>query len=218
MAKSKGLPPGTLKKILHNELKNINKSFWKQLQAINLPEIIRKIIRKGIIPIAGFGGRFQQYSESYKLQIQGKLAFFKNKGGKAVGVSALSDDELDSFRASNKARWTNEGNKEFIAERAKKFKGKRVSPVNMHLTGKMLGSLYFEETTGKLIATDEKWQYHNGEAHERAPNMPERRLLPTRDGERFNRRIEQNLTEALAKALKQKSGKLKKFMKVNIRL
>lgn len=217
---SKKLPPGLVKKVLVSQFGNINKSFWKELANLNIARIITDFIQKGISPvdIRGATARFQKYSKSYIDQIKGKAAFFK-KNGKTIAVSPLSNKELDAYRASKQAKKTNKNSADFVKSVTKsKFGGKKVSPVSLKLSGKMLDSLTFNRGNGILNAADEKWQYHNGEDGDRAPNMPERRLLPDRPGEGFNRRIQQNITEALAKALGLKGSRVKKFMRIRFNI
>jgi len=80
----------------------------------------------------------------------------------------------------------------------------------------MLKTLTYKEATGEIIAAHDVdgynlWQLHNdGEG-----NLPERRLLPNRPGERFNRRVEQKITEALARVMGVKASRLKRFAKIN---
>lgn len=213
MAKNK-LSNGQIEKILKSKLSGINDKFKLEVGRIGIVKLILDIISKGIIAVEGFGARYQQYSETYKKQIKGEMAFFTNKGGKAVAVEAVSKKDFESMRGSRTAFWQNEANKEYIAEQAKKFKGKRVSPVNLKLTGEMHGSLDYSPKTGVLKADSEKWVWHN----EGMGNLPVRRLLPNKEGERFNRRIQQKITEALAKAIGVETRKAKKFLGVKFNI
>lgn len=162
--KSNALKPGQISKLLAGAFKDVNKLFWKELRSINIVQIIKNIILKGIIPVEGFGGRFQSYSESYLGIIKGT----KKKKGKPTPKPGL-----------------------------KSTMGKKVSPVNLKLSGEMLEALKFDASTGTLKADHELWVFHN----EGMGKLPVRRLLPNQDGEKFNRRIQQNITEALLKAI-----------------
>jgi histone H3/H4 len=197
------LKAGQLSKIVLKSLGDINKKFRQEIKLIDLPRLIKDLILKGISPVAGAIGRFQKYSESYIEQITGKAAFFK-KNGKLIVVK--SNDP-----AASKAQ--NKSNKSFVSKVTKsKFKDKRRSPVNLKLSGEMLDSLTFNPNSGILKADDFKWDLHNnGEG-----NLPERRLLPDRENESFNRRVQQKITEALIKAIGLK--KAKKFLTINFKI
>jgi hypothetical protein len=206
------LKPNQLKNIIQKSIGDINKSFRKELKLINLPKLILDLINKGISPVAGAVGRFKQYSKSYVDQITGKAAFFRKDGSLRV-VEAVSTKELTSLRASKEAKKQNKKNQEFIKKVTKeRFGGKLRSPVNLKVTGEMHESLTFNVNTGELIADDFKWDLHNnGEG-----NLPERRLLPDRAGEVFNRRVQQKITESLVKAIGIKGSK--KFLSVNFKI
>jgi hypothetical protein len=90
---------------------------------------------------------------------------------------------------------------------------KKKSPVSMELTGDMFKSLEFNSRTGTLIAHDPKWDWHNDGVPEN--NLPERRLLPNRKGESFNRLIQTIITDALQRATGKETNKVKRLIKVN---
>ena len=79
---------------------------------------------------------------------------------------------------------------------------KRPSPVSMFLTGEMLGSLKFIERGKRLFLQfdDKKALWH----HEGKGRLPKRRLLPTRRGDTFNKRITQIIIKALKNAVRKK--------------
>lgn len=208
---AKGLSNGQIKALLEKNIGNINQRFWKELDQVNIVYLIKGLILKGISPVAGAVGRFQKYSQSYIDQIKGKVAFWRTKNNKVVAFRPLENKELRDYRASKEAKLQNKANQQWVKDRAQKeFNGKKQSPVNMTKSGKMMSTLSYNSRTGKITADHELWNYHNdGEG-----NLPERRLLPNRDGELFNRRIQQKITESLAKAMGIKAGKVKKFMKV----
>lgn len=206
------LKPNQLKNIIQKSIGDINKRFHQELKLIDLPKLILDLISKGISPVAGAVGRFKQYSKSYVDQITGKAAFFRKDGSLRV-VEAVSTKELTSLKASKEAKKQNKRNQEFIKKVTKeRFGGKLRSPVNLKVTGEMHDSLTYKASTGELIADDFKWDLHNnGEG-----NLPERRLLPDREGEVFNRRVQQKITESLVKAIGIKGTK--KFLSVNFKI
>jgi hypothetical protein len=208
------LKPGDLSRSIQKDLGDINKKFWAQLKVIGIAKIITSTIEKGISAVEGAAPRFAKYSQSYIDAITGKTFFFK-KGGKTMAISALDNDTLRGLDAPKGYRKSNAKTKAWVKQAsAKKFGNKKRSPVSMKLTGKMLNSLNWASKVGTLQANDEKWDYHNAPDGERAPNMPERRLLPDRKGEQFNRRIQQKITEALADAIGLPKGKVKKMLSI----
>jgi hypothetical protein len=78
---------------------------------------------------------------------------------------------------------------------------KKQSPRNLTLTGKMLNSLKVQVLTNslKIWFSDEKAKYHNDEGAGKSKVI--RRILP-RDGERWARKIEKAIADALIKAIK----------------
>jgi hypothetical protein len=79
---------------------------------------------------------------------------------------------------------------------------KKVSPVNMTLTGKMLDSLRLFVRNGKALLQfdDKKALWHNDGTNK----LPERKLLPTGSSDKFNKRITDLLVSALKKAAAKK--------------
>jgi hypothetical protein len=187
-------PKGIVANALNQSIAQIKKEFWKELRTIGLAQLIVSVIKKGISPVMGAKARFQKYSQSYLDQIMGKSYFFKRKG-KIIRVDAPPRKPFEKGMGL----------------------GKKRSPVSLHLTGKMLSTLSFRYKSGTLVATDVKWDYHNGEDDERADNMPERRLLPNRSGESFNRLIQNKITDALAKATGRKTREVKRLIKVSFK-
>lgn len=117
------------------------------------------------------------------------------------------------FSPVDKGRRFDKYSKSYVDQIKKGYHdGKKRSPVSMFLTGKMLSTLVWKSQTGVLEATDEKWEFHNDGVPEN--NLPERRLLPNRDGELFNRTIQAKISNALMTA----SGKkLKRLIKVSFK-
>jgi hypothetical protein len=197
------LKVGTLQKLLEKQVgvSSLNKRFWQALKKFNLPKIILDLINKGISPVEA-GVRFIQYSKKYINQIRGV-----NDKGEKVKSRATSEGANSklSFGKNSKSRKTNK-----VSTSLASRYGKKVSPVSLKLTGEMQSTLSYNQNTGILLADHELWVFHN----EGMGNLPERRLLPNRAGEGFNRRIEQKITEALNETLGLKGNKVKKFITV----
>jgi hypothetical protein len=198
---------GFLKASLVPLMKEIKKEWWKELRVIGIADIIIATIKRGITPVAGYVARFQKYSQSYINQIKGKEAFFF-KNGKLIHIDPYSSKEMKAMEATKGEKKSNKASADFVKEISKKkFGNKKQSPVSMHLTGKMLGSLSYRSRSGTLIMTDPKFKYHNdGEG-----KLPERRLLPNREGESFNRLIQKKITDALNVATGKKTKGLIKI-------
>lgn len=180
-------------------LDNAKEDFKEELERTVPPEI-RKTIEGGNNPIKG--GKQAKYSQSYIDQIEGKAMFFR-KGSKVIAISALSNKELKDFRASKEAKDQTNKIRAYIKENNdKKFKGKKKSPVNLKLSGKMLDSMKSYQTVKGLMVyfTDKKAEWHNEGVPEN--NLPARRLLPNKSGEEFNRNIFNRIMDSLKKAVK----------------
>lgn len=214
MAKSNGLKPGVLQRMLEKQVgvSTMNKRFWSALANFNLPAIILDLISKGISPVAA-ASRFVKYSKGYLNKIKG-VRQVKGEDGKEKDVKVKSRDTTTgansplSFGKNGKSR-KNSNTTSSLASRY----GKKVSPVNFKVTGEMHKSLSYNQNTGVLLADSELWVFHN----EGMSPQPERRLLPNREGEGFNRRIDQKITEALDLALGLK-GKSRKFITVKFNI
>jgi len=220
-----GLRPGQIEKIIKDNIGDINKAFRKEIKQIDIVSIILDLINKGISPVMGAAARFKSYSVNYVKQIKGQIAFWTNPNGSIGSLEPLKNKELGAYRASAEARKQNKENQKWVKERSEnQFNGKKVSPVNLKVSGEMQKGLSYNEKTGELTAFSDVdgenlWNIHNDGVPEK--NIPERRLLPNRPGERFNRRIDQKITEALLKALKldpRSKSKLKKFASVKFNI
>jgi hypothetical protein len=79
------------------------------------------------------------------------------------------------------------------------FMGKPSSPVNLHLKGDLLDSLKAEGGKEKTIIVfrDKKAPWHN----DGMGNLPERRILPNREGEDWHLVLKVYIKNALQKAL-----------------
>jgi hypothetical protein len=215
-----GLRPGQIEKILRDNIGDINKAFRKEIKAINIVALILDLINKGISPVMGAAARFKKYSDSYIDVIKGKAKYISYKSGKVVRIEPkMTAGASTSFKIVGKG----EDKGKVIPGKQKKAKyevfekglgvGKKVSPVNLKVSGEMQKTLSFNDKTGELLADHERWTFHN----DGTSKIPERRLLPNRIGERFNRRIDQKITEALLKALKldsKSASKVKRFASV----
>lgn len=117
---------------------------FRSQAAKTIGQTINEEILSGTSPVKG-QGRFQDYSDSYKAQIQGpKLA----------------------------------------------STGKRLRPVNLKVTGDMLGSqeVTISRDAGVTVRyTDKKATYHNTLGAGKSGVL--RRMLPTKKGEEFSRTI-----------------------------
>lgn len=231
MAKSKGLRPGQLEAIIKRNIGDINKRFRKELKRIRIRDIIVELIQKGISPVFGAIGRFKEYSSSYVDQILGKVKFFRNKKtGKLFKVEPkMLEGEKTNFKIVRKG--PDKG--KVIAGKTSKAKfekfekglgvGKKRSPVNLTVSGEMLKTLKYNENTGEVTASHMVGEYNLWSIHnDGTDKIPERRLLPNRKGERFNRRIEQKITEALIEAIglkdKGAKNKIKRFSMVKFNI
>jgi hypothetical protein len=225
MAINNKLKPGQIERILRANIGDINKAFRKEIKKIDIVSIILDLIKKGISPVFGAAARFKSYSVNYVKQIKGQIAFWTRPNGTVGALEPLKLKELKSYRASPEARKENKENEKWVKDRSTKyFKGKKVSPVNLKVSGEMHKGLVYDEKTGILTAQtlvdgENLWTIHNDGVPEK--NIPERRLLPNRTGERFNRRIDQKITEALLIALKLDSkskSKIKRFASVKFNI
>jgi hypothetical protein len=218
MANNNKLRPGQIEKILRANIGDINKAFRKEIKKIDIVSLILDLINKGISPVFGAAARFKSYSVNYVKQIKGQIAFWTRPNGTVAALEPLKLKDLKAYRASDEAKKENKANEKWVKDRsAKQFKGKKVSPVNLKVSGEMQKTLSYDEKTGILTANHERWSYHN----DGTDKIPERRLLPNRNGERFNRRIDQKITEALLIALKLDSkskSKIKRFASVKFNI
>lgn len=158
-----------------------------------LKQAILKDILRGVSPVRG-EGKFKKYSKSYKLSIRGKVQFFTvNSGGttKTIAIKAGRGETLPTLPH---------------------VLGKRLSPVNLKLSGEMLSSLKLRAlgsaTSRKIeiVFEDDVAVFHNKLGAGKA--KVKRRLLPTESGERFNRRISKLTTTILSRSV---SSILEKF-------
>jgi hypothetical protein len=129
------------------------------------------------------------WSELYKSGLVDTIVGFIRKGVSVVQGEGRFKEYSDGY---------------IKAIKDKRYPGKKRSPVNLTQSGDMLNSLKFQKSDGILKFTSPLAQYHNdGEG-----NLPERRLLPNRDGERFNPRVRKILRDSLAAAVKKQARSL----------
>jgi hypothetical protein len=175
------------------------KKFQKDIQKVlvtdkafpkNVERIIRSRITKGISPVRG-QGRFKGYSQSYKDQIQNRAAY-RTINGRVVrfGVSKTGSR---AYRGGQRDKLTD------LNEHVLKY-GKRVRPVNMTLSGKMMKGFYVERSSAGRLRIGFKGEHakladiHNsfGPGGKR---QYIRRLLPTIPGEKFTRSVENEIID-----------------------
>jgi hypothetical protein len=164
-------------------------------------------IRGGRSPVKGFG-RFPRYSDSYRAAIKMKAAFRTLKNGKIIAWNKLSNKDLRQFRASKQARKENKGVGDKIYDLNSKLreKNKKVSPVNLTLTGDLLNSLKVKVKKNELdISFDNKlFKIHNNEGA--GKSKTKRRLLPDGRNETFNRSIVLRVREVVGDVAKRVFG------------
>lgn len=179
--------------------KDIARQFERQKSPVKIKRTIVQDMIRGISPVKG-GGKWKKYSESYKDQIRGKAAF-RTINGKVVPFSTKGT----RGRGRNKIKdFINALNKDFIRSQSPT---KRISPVNLRLSGGLHRSLrVFVKgglvTSRRLIVEFKSFlaDIHNRLGAGKKAKVI-RRLLPTKSGERFNRRIEQAIIFELNKAV-----------------
>jgi hypothetical protein len=174
-----------------------------------LTDAINDLITKGISPVFGIR-KFQRYSESYNDQIRGRLSFFTTKSKRIFAVM----EEGQTKKGKRGVEFTpikfNKGE-----VRAKRYLNeglgynKKLRPINMTLSGKMLDSLKAgsKRDNAMIWFNDKKAEYHNeGAKLWHGGELPKRRLLPTNPGERFHKNvfklIRSYVGEAVEKAFK----------------
>jgi hypothetical protein len=190
---------------LKRDFDQAKEGFYKLVQN-TIVKAIKEFIMRGISPVKG-QVRYDRYSDSYRDQIKMLKAFRRNKKGGLIVIEKLSNKELDNYRAGDEARADNLINAYYIQELNEHLlkAGKKVSPVNLKVTGDMLNSLTATRVNrGVLIKFDDKKaKYHDIEGVGKAKTL--RRLLPNtggREGEEFNNRLMQNLKKLYENGLK----------------
>lgn len=209
--KGKGLKPGQLQKMILRSHGDIRSKFWKELSNSHLIEAILNLLSKGISPVFGAVTRLQKYSQNYIDVIQGKARFIGSKGGGSVRIEA---PKSTGMKVSKRGKVTRGKEKTHLFEKGLGV-GKKISPVSMKVSGEMYESLKFNRRNGFIVADHERWVFHN----EGMGKLPVRRLLPNREGETFNRTVQNKITEALIRATGNGNrGRTKKFFKIDFKI
>lgn len=186
--------------------------------AIKVKQAIVQDMIKGISPVKGFG-KWKKYSDSYKEVIRGKAAY-RNVGGKVIRFSAdepwgISDSEFNSLRPNASAKRSRRTAKDIMKQkikdlnqdfRSKMSPVKNISPVNLRLSGDLHRSLKSFTKGGFLSNFRLVLQFKNklADIHNRlgaGKSKVVRRLLPTKQGERFNNKIERVVLDQVKQAV-----------------
>lgn len=156
--------------------------------------------------MAGFKKAFTNIGKDLSSRVQRGI---KQAYWKEIGKSGLVDIILGFIRkgtsvVQGEGRFQKYSDSYIKAIKDNRYPGKKRSPVNLTQSGDMLDSLKFQKSDGILKFTSKLAKYHNdGEG-----NLPERRLLPNRDGERFNPRVRKVLRDSLSAAVKKQARSL----------
>lgn len=190
---------------LKRDFDQAKEGFYKLVQN-TIVKAIKEFIMRGISPVKG-QVRYDRYSDSYRDQIKMLKAFRRNKNGGVFFIEKISSQTLKAYRADKDAIADNTMIGNYIKELNEHLlkAGKKVSPVNLKVTGDMLNSLTATRVNrGVLIKFDDKKaKYHDIDGVGKAKTL--RRLLPNtggREGEEFNSRLMQNLKKLYENGLK----------------
>jgi len=178
---------------------SVRKEFSNKFNLARVKRLILQDMIRGVSPVKG-GGKWKRYSKSYKEVIRGKAAYRRLPNGRVIRISA---DSVESRFKKGKQNLVNDLNADF--KRSQK-PSKRISPVNLRLSGKLHKSL-FAKTVGGFLRTfrlrigfnDKLADIHNRRGA--GKSRVTRRLLPTKFGESFNRRITSGIFELLQKSV-----------------
>ena len=172
-----------LKKIIRDGglVKEVRRTFSKGKHTAIIKRTIIQDIIQGVSPVKG-KGKFQRYSKSYKDVIRGKTTFRKINGR----TVAFKGRDREYHRAANPS--------------------KRVSPVNLRHTGGLHNSFKVFTAGGFGSAYRLVFQFKNklADIHNRrgaGKSKVIRRMLPTKTGETFNRRITSSIITELKNAV-----------------
>ena len=189
------------------------KEFYKAA-ASELPGVILGLIRKGISPVEGVG-KFAQYSKSYVDQIEGKVQF-RTINGKAVPFKPRLEVKRDSLYGASFNKVAGKGKRlhdSFKKGTNSKISfsqsfgkglgaGKIKSPVNLQVSGGMLGSIMssFSEKGTKIEFTSKLAEYHNNIGV--GKNKTKRPFLPNRPEQEFSSLVMKKLKDLLTNSFK----------------
>jgi len=179
LAKVKGVEAALKSKLSQYEKEAL------QVLADRIEEPILASIRKGVSPVGG--KKFAKYSKSYKDAIKGKSTF-RNKKGTNQTFEITNKDKVYDYTS------------EF-----RKY-GKRIAPINLKLSGKMLNSFFVKlnKDSLELGFDNEVATFHNRKGAGKSKVI--RRLLPRR-GEFFNDVIVNKIRLAFKVASRKLRGK-----------
>lgn len=163
-----------------NTIAEVRKEFSKK-GPIKVKQAIIKDVIKGISPVKG-GGKFKKYSKSYKEVIAGK-AMYRTWGGKVIRMP-IKDVDFHSKSSPTKQK----------------------SPVNLRHTGEFHRALKAFTKGGffKTFKLHIAWEHFLADIHNRrgaSKSKVVRRLLPTNQNEKFNRKIMTILVDELKKSV-----------------
>lgn len=170
---------------LKKRLEKAQRKALKDVVKVLDREIVSTIL-KGRSPVKG-EGRFKRYSQSYRQEIKGEAYLnpdsgeyfiFRNVKGRVIPI------EVENKKI----------------KQSKEFRDKKVSPVNLKLTGKLLSSFFIrlKNATTLIIGFDnELADIHNRQGAGKSKVV--RRMLPSK-GERFNASITRKIRDAARRA------------------
>lgn len=173
------------------------KKFVQQRSPARIKREILKDINRGISPVKG-KGKWKRYSQSYKDAIRGRTSFvdpvtgeyiiFRYVNGRVIKI----DVETRNIGETQVQRDANPT--------------KRVSPVNLRLSGGLHKSLTVEAKNGflrgfrlRVAFSSELANIHNKLGAGKSKVI--RRLLPTESGEEFNLKINSFIFDEVQKAV-----------------
>ncbi len=131
----------------------------------------------------------------------------------AAGVSPVTGDRFEAYKAVAAVRAQRRKDKSVTSGKGypysvqNKYPDKTITPVNLYLSGEMLSCLTFDNVGGKLrigiMGASEKVNVI-AEAHNEGPTndrFPQRRFIPTIDGEEFTISIMNKIIDLYTDAL-----------------
>lgn len=199
-------------KIDKRAIKRVRKRAARVLPTL-IQELVLGSISRGISPVQG-QRKFKKYSESYKDVIRNRAAF-RVINGKTVAVSLQKQRKVDKFASPLSQQFARQENRSIRSRNAQKKKtinrwnsefkkhGKKISPVNMKLSGELIKSFFVKVKKNRITLG---FRNKLADIHNRlgpgGKKSAVRRLLPTRPNERFNRNITLELRRTLVDIIK----------------
>lgn len=158
----------------------IQKEFSKKIYEFIDKEIL-VLIGKGISPVEG-KGRYVEYSDSYKKQIRGSSNELRRIASGRGGSVDVKGNDL--------------------------FKGKRIRPVNLKLSGGMLNSIFKKKTLKSVIVGFKSKLATIHDQLGAGKSRVIRRILPNpQDDESFSRAINIRIRDALKQSVQKVTKK-----------